>query len=121
MFFHLSPFSIAEPPVEDGGAAVQSYVAQVDGGSGYIPVYEDCVCECSCTNLLPGHTYRSRVAARNEVGQGHWSDSVQITTKPVCPGVCGKPWVHGKPKAHYLHIKWGECQGYWALNRTPAL
>lgn len=83
-------------------------MAQLDSGSGYHSVYEGASCECSCVNLLPGYTYRARVAARNCVGLGRWSDYTQVTTKPTVPGACSKPWLHGKPKAHSLHLKWGE-------------
>jgi len=101
--------------VEDGGVDVESYVAQLDSGQGYIQVYEGPVCECSCANLLPGFTYKARVAAKSVVGVGQWSESVEVTTRPVVPGQCCKPWLLGKAKAHVLHLKWGKCVG---LNRV---
>ena len=104
----LCVYILTEPPREDGGANVQMYIAQLDSGQGYQPVYEGTACECSCTNLLPGYTYRARVAARNSIGLGRWSEPTHVTTKPVSPGQCVKPWLLGKPKAHTLQLKWGK-------------
>lgn len=99
-------FYLLEAPSDDGGSPVQSYLAQLDSGSGYKQIYEGTECECSCTNLLPGHMYKARVAARNAVGQSKWSDSTSVTTKPVSPSACDKPSLHGKPKANSLQVKW---------------
>lgn len=98
---------VSDPPGDDGGSVVQSYCVQLDSGSGFTSAYGGVACECSCLGLLPGYTYRARVAAVNAVGQGRWSDCLQLTTKPIPPSQCVKPSLVGKPKSHSMQIKWG--------------
>ncbi|XP_067949562.1 uncharacterized protein [Watersipora subatra] len=95
-----------EAPREDGGSEVQSFLAQLDEGKGYQSVYDGLSCECSCSNLLPGHKYKARVAARNSIGFSRWSETTQVTTKAILPGPCVKPHLLGKAKAHTLVLKW---------------
>ncbi|XP_067948036.1 fibronectin type-III domain-containing protein 3a-like isoform X2 [Watersipora subatra] len=95
-----------EAPREDGGSEVQSFLAQLDEGKGYQSVYDGLSCECSCSNLLPGHKYKARVAARNSIGLSRWSETTQVTTKAILPGPCVKPHLLGKAKAHTLVLKW---------------
>lgn len=105
---HPTSFRLTwDPPRDTGGSSIESYVAQLDYGADFEEVYCGSSCECTCTELHPGFTYRARVASRSGAGlQGPWSELTVVTTPPVTPAACPAPRLHGKAKAHSIEIRW---------------
>lgn len=96
-----------DPPQNDGGSPIKSYILEIDGGHGWQTVYNGSDLECVCENLSPGTQYKVRVACTSDGGVSDYSEICHICTEPVCPGQCAPPRPHGKPKATSLHLKWG--------------
>jgi predicted phage tail protein len=104
---HAATFRISwDGPRDTGGSEITKYHLEMDDGRGYELVYEGSEKETTCDHLLPGHTYRCRIACTCTGGQSDWSEPVTVTTLAVAPGVCQTPKLQGKPKATSLHLKW---------------
>jgi len=104
---HSSQFKVTwDPPKDNGGADITSYILEVDDGRGYEVAYNNKEREYSCDHLLPGHLYRVRVACLSTGGQSEWSEFLAMTTQAVVPGICNAPKLQGKPRANSLHLRW---------------
>nr|CAD7591808.1 unnamed protein product [Timema genevievae] len=105
---HAQNFKIKwEPPNDRGGADITTYILELNGGSGYEPVYMGPDTECQCDRLTPGTTYQLRVSCISAGGRSESSEPCTVTTEAVCPGKCPPPWVQGKPRATTFSLKWG--------------
>ncbi len=113
---HSDSFKVRwDPPADNGGSPVTSYVVELDDGkSGWRTVSQGAGgsgrgtdTECVCDGLSPGTLYKVRVACVSAGGNSQYSEVCQISTEPVCPGQCAPPRVHGKPKSTHLQLKWG--------------
>nr|CAD7423352.1 unnamed protein product [Timema monikensis] len=105
---HAQNFKIKwEPPNDRGGADITTYILELNGGSGYEPVYMGPDTECQCDRLTPGTTYQLRVSCISAGGRSESSEPCTVTTEAVCPGQCPPPWVQGKPRATTFSLKWG--------------
>ncbi|XP_066267378.1 fibronectin type-III domain-containing protein 3A-like isoform X1 [Branchiostoma lanceolatum] len=106
---HAQHFKISwDPPRDTGGTDITKYVLEMSSGKDgpYEVVYTGSNLEHTCDNLVPGGTYKLRVACVGAGGQSQYSESYSITTLPVIPGQCHPPKLCGKPKANSLQIKW---------------
>ncbi|XP_041970315.1 fibronectin type-III domain-containing protein 3a isoform X2 [Aricia agestis] len=102
-----------DPPAEDGGAAVESYTLELDGGEGFDCAYRGPEREAHCDRLLPGTAYRARVRCANAAGESEWSASETIATEATCPGACAAPEPAGPARATLLPVRWRApaCEG----------
>ncbi|XP_013181184.1 PREDICTED: fibronectin type-III domain-containing protein 3a-like isoform X1 [Papilio xuthus] len=102
-----------EPPTDDGGAAVENYTLEIDGGEGYQSAYNGAEREAHCDRLQPGIQYRARVRCANVAGESDWSAAETITTEATCPGACSAPEVVAEPRATLVSVRWRppDCNG----------
>ncbi|KAJ0181686.1 hypothetical protein K1T71_002408 [Dendrolimus kikuchii] len=102
-----------EPPIDDGGAAVETYTLELDGGEGYQPTYSGPEREAHCERLRPGTPYRARVRCANAAGDGEWSSEETVTTEATFPAACEVPEPVVEPRAILFHVRWRvpECTG----------
>lgn len=104
------------PPGDSGGAPVQGYclemcpVARNQQGSQppseFQLVYTGTEHRTLVGNLQPGSTYRFRVFCYSEAGQSAYSEPSCVCTPCECPGQCGRPTLQGKPKSHWMKVRW---------------
>ncbi|KAG6443977.1 hypothetical protein O3G_MSEX003143 [Manduca sexta] len=95
-----------EPPVDDGGAVIERYTLELDGGEGYRAAYRGPEREAHCDRLQPGVTYRARVRCANASGESDWSPTETVTTEASCPGACETPEPAGEPRATLFAVRW---------------
>lgn len=102
-----------EPPNDDGGAAVETYTLELDGGEGYQPAYRGPEREAPCDRLRPGTSYRARVKCANASGEGEWSAEETVTTEATFPAACEVPEPVAEARAVLFHVRWRapECTG----------
>lgn len=106
---HAHSFKLKwEPPSHTGGAEINEYILEVNSGSGYETVYCGSDTEAVCDKLTPGTTYQLRVSCISAGGRSNYSDPCTVTTDAINPGQCATPFLHGKPKAHSITIRWQE-------------
>lgn len=98
-----------DPPKDNGGTEVNSYLLQLDDGSKTIHATNER--EFTAEQLQPGFTYKIRVQAVGPGGTGDWSEVLLVTTQAVNPGQCKPPRLHGRAKAIFLNLTW-DCPGY---------
>ncbi|XP_023720890.1 fibronectin type-III domain-containing protein 3A isoform X3 [Cryptotermes secundus] len=104
---HAQTFKMKwDPPSDQGGADVTTYILELDGGSGFETVYTGPETEFICDHLTPGTTYQLRVSCISAGGRSNCSDPCIVTTEAVCPAKCSPPRLHGKPRATTLALKW---------------
>ncbi|XP_035829231.1 fibronectin type-III domain-containing protein 3a [Aplysia californica] len=107
---NMNPYSfriVWDAPNDTGGMEITKYIVELDDGQGYDTVYEGSEREHMFDHLIPGHTYRVRVACCSGGGRSDFSDCCIATMLPVAPGQCQAPKLQGKPKATTLHLRWG--------------
>ncbi|KAL3846896.1 hypothetical protein ACJMK2_017848 [Sinanodonta woodiana] len=95
-----------DPPKDSGGSEITKYIVELDDGKGYEMLYEGSEREHTCDHLIPGQTYRVRVACSSKGGRSEFSECCVATTQCVPPGQCHAPKLQGKPKATSLHLRW---------------
>ncbi|KAL0274067.1 UNVERIFIED_CONTAM: hypothetical protein PYX00_006584 [Menopon gallinae] len=94
-----------EPPNDRGGTDLTGYHLEMNSERGYETVYEGPETECILDRLSAGTTYQLRVSCIGPGGRSDPSETASVTTEPVCPGTCGPPRLHGKPRPHSLTLK----------------
>ncbi|XP_045767101.1 fibronectin type-III domain-containing protein 3a isoform X2 [Maniola jurtina] len=102
-----------DSPVEDGGAAVEAYTLELDGGEGYGCAYRGPEREAHCDRLLPGTQYRARVRCCNAAGDSDWSPVETVQTEATCPAACAAPELPAAPRATLAAVRWRapDCTG----------
>jgi len=58
-------------------------------------------------HTLPG-VLTCRTLTLNVLVFPQWSDVLVVSTLAVAPGPCPAPKLQGKPRANFLHLRWGE-------------
>ncbi|KAK6632457.1 hypothetical protein RUM44_007499 [Polyplax serrata] len=103
---HAHSFKVKwEPPIEKGGPDLTGYHVQICSGNGFETAYEGLETEYVVDRLNPGTVYQVRVSCSGAGGRSDPSDIISVTTESVCPGPCGPPRLHGKPRPHSLTLK----------------
>lgn len=76
-----------DPPSYDGGAAILSYIMEMEtpGTKEFREIHHLCDNMCTVAGLHPGRTYSFRVKAKNKAGVGKVSAVSHITTAPGSP------------------------------------
>ncbi|CAG9567387.1 unnamed protein product [Danaus chrysippus] len=102
-----------DPPADNGGAAVDTYTLEIDGGEGYSLAYQGPEREAHCDRLLPGTQYHARVRCSNVAGTSDWSASETVTTEATCPSACPAPETSGASRATHATVRWRapDCTG----------
>ncbi|XP_072936299.1 fibronectin type-III domain-containing protein 3a-like isoform X2 [Epargyreus clarus] len=102
-----------DPPADDGGATIETYTLEIDGGEGYRSAYRGPEREAHCDRLAPGTQYRARVRCANAVGDSEWSPTETLTTEATCPSACAAPEPAAEPRATLLAVRWRapDCTG----------
>ncbi|CAH3837456.1 unnamed protein product [Pieris brassicae] len=102
-----------EPPGDDGGAKIDSYTLELDGGEGYRCTYQGTEREAHCDRLSPGTSYRARVRCANVAGESDWAVSDVLSTEATIPGACCAPELVTDPRATVATVRWRppECTG----------
>ncbi|KAL4647725.1 fibronectin type-III domain-containing protein 3A isoform X1 [Arapaima gigas] len=98
-----------EPPNDDGGSEVTTYVLQMSedlSAASWEQVYCGSALEYVCKGLRPGATYLTRLYCISKGGQSQLSETLQIQTPIVPPGPCQPPRAVGKPKAREVLFRW---------------
>ena len=101
----LSPWTMA---LINGFYSLMGSETEIHSLPGFELVYSGLETEFTCERLSPGTPYTAQVSCVSSGGRSEPSDPLRVTTLPVCPGQCPPPWLTGKPKAHSLHLKWGQ-------------
>ncbi|XP_034024342.1 LOW QUALITY PROTEIN: fibronectin type-III domain-containing protein 3A [Thalassophryne amazonica] len=102
-----------EPPKDSGGAEATKYVVELSEGLSGLSwelVYSGPALEHVCEGLKPGCSYQTRVYCMSEGGQSPLSETLQVQTPAVPPGICQPPRLVGKPKAREVQLRWGPPQ-----------
>ncbi|KAM3874865.1 fibronectin type-III domain-containing protein 3A [Diretmus argenteus] len=102
-----------EPPKDNGGAEVTKYVVELSEGLSGVSwelVYSGPATEHVCEGLKSGCSYQTRVYCMSEGGQSPLSETLQVQTPAVPPGLCQPPRLVGKPKAREVQLRWGPPQ-----------
>ncbi|XP_068172930.1 fibronectin type-III domain-containing protein 3A isoform X2 [Antennarius striatus] len=102
-----------EPPKDNGGAEVTDYIVELSEdltGLSWVQVYSGLAKEHVCEGLKPGCSYQARVYCMSEGGQSPLSETLQVQTPAVPPGLCQPPRLVGKPKAKEVQLRWGPPQ-----------
>lgn len=95
-----------DPPADDGGAPVDTYTLELDGGDGYRCAYSGPEREAHCDRLQPGVPYRARVRCANVAGDSDWSAAETVATEPCAPAACAAPEPAAEPRATLLPVRW---------------
>ncbi|XP_042900745.1 fibronectin type-III domain-containing protein 3A isoform X2 [Parasteatoda tepidariorum] len=104
---HASCFRLTwDPPKDCKHSTVTKYILEVDRGFGFDAVYTGPDPEFFLENLLPGTTYKVRVACITSAGHSPYSDVNSITTAAVSPGKCAQPKLQSKPEASFVCLDW---------------
>ncbi|XP_035756215.1 fibronectin type-III domain-containing protein 3A isoform X3 [Egretta garzetta] len=111
---HAQSFKIIwDPPKDNGGAAINTYVVEMSeglNGNKWETIYSGTAREHVCDRLNPGCSYRLRVYCVGEGGQSMASDSLLVQTPAVVPGPCQPPRLQGRPRAREIQLRWGPPQ-----------
>lgn len=94
-------------PENDGGSPVNFYELVNVGVENSEIFYKGSEQSCIINNLLPGRTYSIKLRATNEIGQGDWSDIVNVTTSPGSPDAPEMPNISIRSPSCLL-ITWTE-------------
>ncbi|GFY48448.1 fibronectin type III domain-containing protein 3B [Trichonephila inaurata madagascariensis] len=104
---HASCFRVTwDPPKDCRHSSINKYILEIDRGLGFESVYTGADNEFFLENLLPGTTYKLRVACITAAGHSPYSDVNNVTTAAVSPGKCALPKLRGKPEASYVCLDW---------------
>lgn len=96
-----------EAPNDTGGSNITRYCLQLNSGKEYTTIWNGLDTEFLCDRLAAGTKYLVRVSCSNDAWESEFSEPLSVITEPVCPGQCGAPRLHGKPRANSLQLKWG--------------
>ncbi|KAK9869632.1 hypothetical protein WA026_003377 [Henosepilachna vigintioctopunctata] len=96
------------PPANTGGSEIETYILEVNSGSGYRTVYTGKEVEAICDKLTPGTTYQLRVCCTSQGGVSNYSDPCTVTTDAIPPGQCPRPILTQKPQADSINLSWCE-------------
>nr|XP_054484396.1 fibronectin type-III domain-containing protein 3A isoform X7 [Agelaius phoeniceus] len=111
---HAQSFKIIwDPPKDNGGAAIHTYVVEMSeglSGNKWDTIYSGAAREHVCDRLNPGSSYRLRVYCVGEGGQSTVTDSLLVQTPAVVPGPCQPPRLQGRPRAREIQLRWGPPQ-----------
>ncbi|OWK56204.1 fibronectin type-III domain-containing protein 3A isoform X1 [Lonchura striata] len=111
---HAQSFKIIwDPPKDNGGAAIHTYVVEMSeglSGNKWETIYSGATREHVCDRLNPGSSYRLRVYCVGEGGQSTVTDSLLVQTPAVVPGPCQPPRLQGRPRAREIQLRWGPPQ-----------
>eukprot|EP01147_Barroeca_monosierra_P004068 gene4068-8448_t len=77
-----SSISLSWNPSSDQGSPLIGYKVEYNDSSMLI---EPSDCQCTLASLKPGTLYRIRVQAQNEIGDGPFSQTIEILTKDTVP------------------------------------
>lgn len=72
-----------------------------------MPLWSGTETELTCDKLTPGTTYRIRISCFNGQEHSDFSETLIVTTEPVCPGAPAAPRLVGKAKSSHLQLEWG--------------
>uniref|UniRef100_A0A0P5L944 Fibronectin type III domain-containing protein 3B n=1 Tax=Daphnia magna TaxID=35525 RepID=A0A0P5L944_9CRUS len=97
-----------DPPLDTGGAPVKQYSLEIDSGAGFSPVWNGAETEFTCDKLTPGTTYRVRISCFNGQEHSDVSETLIVTTEPVCPGASAVPHLVGKVRPTSLQLGWAK-------------
>ncbi len=98
-----------DPPLDAGGAPVRQYSLELDSaGTGFSPIWNGPETEFNCDKLTPGTTYRVRISCFNGQEHSDVSETLIVTTEPVCPGAPTAPHLVGKVRSTSLQLGWGK-------------
>ena len=97
-----------DPPLDAGGAPVSQYSLELDSGTGFTPMWTGTDTELTCDKLTPGTTYRVRISCFNGQEHSDVSETLIVTTEPVCPGAPAPPHLVGKARSTSLQLEWGK-------------
>ncbi|XP_035205961.1 fibronectin type-III domain-containing protein 3A-like isoform X2 [Stegodyphus dumicola] len=104
---HASCFRVSwDPPKDCKHSSITKYILEVDRGYGFEAVYTGSDTEFFLENLLPGTTYKVRVACISAAGHSPYSEINSITTAAVSPGKCALPKLQSKPEASFVCLDW---------------
>ena len=98
-----------DPPLDAGGAPVRQYSLELDSaGTGFSPIWNGTETEFNCDKLTPGTTYRVRISCFNGQEHSDVSETLIVTTEPICPGAPAAPHLVGKVRSTSLQLGWGK-------------
>ncbi|XP_054719651.1 fibronectin type-III domain-containing protein 3A-like isoform X2 [Uloborus diversus] len=104
---HASCFRVTwETPKDYKQTSITKYILEVDRGFGFEAVYTGPDTEYFLENLLPGTTYKVRVACISSAGHSPYSEVNSLTTAAVNPGKCALPKLQSKPEASFVCLDW---------------
>lgn len=98
-------------PRDNGGTEIVGYSCQLaDEARAGLPqwriAYEGAETFCVLHGLEPGASYMTRVAAKNTVGMGEYSDVLRFKQSAEAPGACSSPELVGKARTTSVIVRW---------------
>lgn len=104
-----------DSPMDNGGAPISQYSLELDSGTGFLPLWSGSETELTCDKLTPGTTYRVRVSCFNGQEHSDFSETLIVTTEPVCPAAPPAPHLVGKARSTHLQLQWGNISQFHLL------
>uniref|UniRef100_A0A671SMH1 Fibronectin type III domain-containing protein 3B-like n=1 Tax=Sinocyclocheilus anshuiensis TaxID=1608454 RepID=A0A671SMH1_9TELE len=115
VYHHILIFTVfftikSEPPQDDGGSGVLTYVLEISEGNSegrqWATLYRGPERKHLCEDRKPATSYSLRLSCVNVGGQSQCSDDLTVCTHIPPPGRCQPPIIVGNVKHKEMTLQW---------------